>query len=110
MRLRSLLLLVAWLAAAPASAQLARVEGTVTNGETGEPLSGATIQLESEGETRRMASDGGGRFAFDRLGPGRYVVTASFVGYHPARDEAEVGLGETAKQLALRIVVPIIRP
>lgn len=102
MRFRSLLLLVAWLVAAPASAQLARVEGMVTDIETGEPLPGATVQLEGDGETRRMASDGGGRFAFDRLGPGRYVVTASFVGYDPARDEAEVGFGETAEvRLAL---------
>jgi len=50
------------------------------------PLEGAEVWIES---TNRMArSDAGGRFTFDVLSPGRYVLTF----YHPILDSAGISL------------------
>ena len=62
--------------------------GVVVDGETGEPLPGASVLLAdaSAGTAANLA----GMFAFSDLEPGPYLVTASFVGYEPAADSVWV--------------------
>jgi hypothetical protein len=66
--------------AAPAAAQeyLANLRGTVWNPD-GSPAVGVplTIVNESSGETRRVASDSGGRYAVAGLLPGTYRIEAT---------------------------------
>jgi hypothetical protein len=83
-------------AAAPASAQLrphaaaqvavppqAELHGTVLDGR-GEPLAGAVVS--ALGSTPAFAlSDGEGRFVFQELGYGPYLVRGHLKGYLPAR-------------------------
>ncbi|MEM6328139.1 MAG: carboxypeptidase-like regulatory domain-containing protein, partial [Bacteroidota bacterium] len=79
-RLLPLLALAALLA--PASAQPLRLEATVVDAETGDPLPGATAQI--EGTTQGDAADADGRLTLplDAL-PTEVIVR--FVGYAPAR-------------------------
>jgi len=54
-----------------------RITGTVTS-ETGEPLTGATVQI--EGTMTGSISDAGGKFSLDAPGPNA-VLVVSFVGF-----------------------------
>jgi hypothetical protein len=89
--------LVATLQAQPPQQPSASIEGVVVKLGTGEPLSDATIQLNTElpGEpsgwnlarqVRRAArSDRNGRFVFESVTPGQYRLIATFEGeYVPA--------------------------
>ncbi|MDZ7691660.1 MAG: carboxypeptidase-like regulatory domain-containing protein [Balneolaceae bacterium] len=58
------------------------LSGFVTDAQTGEPLPGATVQI--EGTKRGTAADTNGYFAIENVPPKSYTVTASFVGYQSA--------------------------
>ena len=77
------------------------LEGRVVDAETGTPLPNAHILL-----TRfdfGQASDEAGTFAFTRLSPGPYLVTATYLGYKSATTVVEVPPGEAARvDLALQ--------
>jgi len=79
-RIRILTLLLL-LVAVPAVA--APLTGTVYDAATGEPLGAATVHIDETGQA--ALADSLGRFAFDRVPDGRYTLTATFVGYKPAK-------------------------
>lgn len=74
--------------------QQGTVTGTVVDGQTGEPLPGATVQVPSlqTGE----ATDPEGNFEF-QVEPGEYVIQASFVGYETRERTVTVEEGSTTR-------------
>jgi TonB-linked SusC/RagA family outer membrane protein len=75
-----------------ALAQRGVVTGTVTDGETGEPLPGATVQVVGTGIG--TATDIDGNYSIN-LTPGTKQLRASFVGYATVTQEADVTADET---------------
>ncbi|MCF7740312.1 MAG: TonB-dependent receptor [Candidatus Marinimicrobia bacterium] len=61
------------------SASTGKIAGTVTDAETGEPLSGVNIVVEGEG--LGAASDMEGYFSIINIPPGRYTIVATMIGY-----------------------------
>ncbi len=55
-----------------------RIEGKVTEASTGEPLPGATVQL--EGTSLGAATDLGGKYAILSVPAGSYTLKASYIG------------------------------
>jgi len=68
------------------------LQGRVIDAETGEPLSGANVQV--VGTQRGTATDAEGRFNL-RAPAGDLTVETSFVGYEPLQREVEIRTGET---------------
>jgi hypothetical protein len=60
--------------------KFARVEGTVVNSLTGDPLRKATVELRSA-HNYVSTSDAQGRFVFEEVEPGSYTVQAERVGF-----------------------------
>lgn len=73
-------------------AQDGTLSGTVTDGQTGDPLPGATVQVQELGIG--SATDIDGNFEFD-VPAGEHVVSVSFIGYRPAEKTVTVTEGET---------------
>ncbi|HUF71060.1 MAG TPA: carboxypeptidase regulatory-like domain-containing protein [Longimicrobiales bacterium] len=84
------------------------IRGTVVDTDTGRGIDGATVVL---GERVRQAvTDSRGRFGFERLRPGRYMVAVERVSYEPRTDTLDVPDG-VALELTLRISrTPIALP
>lgn len=100
-------LLVGLSAAAPASAQVGSVRGTVTDATSRVPLQGATVRLLPDAptaDTLGAATDGDGRFDFRRVAPGDYTLLVTFVGYLSDRRTLAVMADETAE--ARVVLVP----
>ncbi len=73
--------------ATAARAQWASVRGHVADAADGQPLAGASVVLTGEaGERLGTATDADGFFALTGIRPGRYVLSASFLGYAPFSD------------------------
>lgn len=91
-----LLMAVLWLAAAPAArAQFSTVRGRVLGASDGRPIPGANVRLDDEAGTRFGTATGAdGTFAIAPVPPGRYVLTASFVGYASHTDTLTLGFAE----------------
>lgn len=85
-------LAVLLLAPGLAFAQDGTITGTVTDGETDEPLPGATVQIPSVGVG--AATDADGEYTIS-VEPGTYTLSVTFVGYSPIEEQVEVGAGET---------------
>ena len=100
-----LLLSVAVLAAGQVWAEAQTIKGTVTNGEDGEPIIGASIQV--KGTTTGTITDADGSFAIEAE-PGATLVI-SFIGLTsqevPAADGMKVTLSEDSKELDEVMVV-----
>ena len=73
-------------------AQDGTITGTVTDGETGEPLPGATVQIPETGDG--AATDAHGEYTLS-VAEGTYTLSATFVGYSPVERDVEVVAGET---------------
>ncbi|MES3631058.1 MAG: TonB-dependent receptor [Longimonas sp.] len=73
-------------------AQDGTITGTVTDGETGEPLPGATVQIPETGDG--AATDANGEYTLS-VAEGTYTLSATFVGYSPVERDVEVVAGET---------------
>jgi iron complex outermembrane receptor protein len=85
------IMLAAMLLSASAFAQQAFIDGTVKDTKNNQVLTGATVQLSSG---QAMATDEFGKFRFDKLMPGEYTLTVTFLGY---KDKTEnVVLSERA--------------
>ena len=69
----------------------ASVYGIVSDNTTGEPISGATVQLSPGGATQLTGSDG--YFEFDDLTPQQYTVTVQKDGYLTNRKNVTAVLG-----------------
>jgi len=85
---------VGWVTAAPAAAQTGAITGTITSAQTGEPLSGAQVSVESIG--LGALTQANGRFLILRVPPGTYTVQAMLIGYATARTEVTVAEGGSA--------------
>ena len=72
------------LAAVPlaGAAQPARLEGTVTDAASGEPLAGVNVSLQNA--DRGAVTDLDGHFEIPDLAPGAYTLQTSYVGYETA--------------------------
>ena len=75
----------------------ADVTGLVTNVKTGAALAGARVSLGAASTT----ADGTGRFGFNQVSPGAYVLTASASGYLPRSYNVTVNGSTTTQNVAL---------
>ena len=106
-RLAVHLLVIAGIAALTPAAQAAttsRLTGTVVDND-GQALPGVTVQLSSDvliGGQQVAITDTDGRFAFNLLPPGDYLVETQLSGFEPAQVTAGVGLD---RQTQVRITM-----
>jgi protocatechuate 3,4-dioxygenase beta subunit len=84
--------------------------GRVVAADTGEPVPGAKIALESawgspdRGGAPEAVCDDGGRFRIRRLSPGRYKPSATAPGrYGQARESVLLGLGQTSSEVVIEV-------
>ncbi|MBE9586197.1 TonB-dependent receptor [Mucilaginibacter sp. JRF] len=76
---------------APASAQTkTELRGSVSD-DMGEPLAGATVQLEPDRHLTQ--ADNKGNFVFKNIYPGNYNITISMVGYQTYQDKISLNPG-----------------
>ena len=81
--------------------QYGSLAGIVVDGDTGEPLPGASVLLADA--SAGTAANAAGMFTFSSLEPGPYRVTASFIGYEPVAESVWVPADGRARQrIALR--------
>ena len=103
----------------PTSAQKGSMTGRVVDGESGEALPRATLQLYKLSTKRERTdttfvvgtfADEAGRFVLSGVGAGTYVLKASFLGYQPLakrltkRDGGTLTLGNVAMQAEAVVV------
>jgi Carboxypeptidase regulatory-like domain len=55
--------------------------GTVTEAQSGAPIAGVSVTVDSPGQREKTISDANGHFVFVSLQPGTYTVEASHAGY-----------------------------
>jgi iron complex outermembrane receptor protein len=80
---------------------MGRIEGTVTDAETGEPLAGANVQVSKT--LLGAAADERGRFIIRRVPPGMYMLNVTFIGYRTEHLRIRVQRDSTSSiQIALR--------
>ncbi|MBP3212936.1 MAG: TonB-dependent receptor [Prevotella sp.] len=114
-----LLVLMPLLWVLPTSAQKGAMTGRVVDGESGEALPRATLQLYKLSTKRERTdttfvvgtfADEAGRFVLSGVGAGTYVLKASFLGYQPLakrltkRDGGTLTLGNVAMQAEAVVV------
>lgn len=75
-------------------AQQGTITGTVTEGDTGDPLPGATVQIPSLQTGTATDSEGNFRIAVE---PGEYTLRVSFVGYQTSQRTVTVQAGSTTR-------------
>ena len=68
------------------------IQGEVTDSETGETLTGATVQISELEIGTTVGADG--TYLIDEVTPGDYTLVASFVGYGDYETEVTVAEGE----------------
>ncbi|WP_288428250.1 TonB-dependent receptor [uncultured Spirosoma sp.] len=97
------LLLYAFLLLAAATAQAATLRGTVTDGKTGEPLIGATLQLMKNGTATRYGGVVGldGQYHINDVPAGSYVLRAHYISYQTMEKAVVVGAGLMTTDFAL---------
>ena len=76
-----------------AEAQLGGIEGRVSDGATGQPLSG--VQIAVEGTTLVTLSNGGGRYLLQGVPAGEHTLEFLQVGYAAERRQVTVAPGQT---------------
>lgn len=81
------------------SALAGTISGTVHNSETGEPLTAASIFLDTT--PYGVVSGEGGAFRLAGIPPGRYTLTARYVGY--AVHKSRVTVGDEPLNLAISL-------
>ncbi|GAB5519151.1 MAG: carboxypeptidase regulatory-like domain-containing protein [Rhodothermales bacterium] len=83
------------LSALPSYAQFATLSGRVTDAETEQSMQGVNVVLDAiDGDQRGMATNAEGLYTFDRLLPGDYILTISFVGYLAQTDTLAIEFGQ----------------
>ncbi|MDQ3534755.1 MAG: carboxypeptidase-like regulatory domain-containing protein, partial [Bacteroidota bacterium] len=78
-------------------AQNYSIKGTLKDEKCGEPLVHAHLKLKNT--SFKTLTDSLGKFSFDKLSPGKYYLTTSFIGYHPYESEVFI----TDKDIMLQI-------
>lgn len=103
---RIFLVLVALLAASPTrGADQDSIVGKVFDGDSGEGVASATVQL--EGTRYGTHTEADGRFALTGVPAGRYTLRVSIIGYARARLQVVVVEGETAEMEVFLEVDPL---
>lgn len=75
------------------SAQQGSVQGTISDGQSHSPLSGATIAI--AGTNTLESSDNFGHFLLSHLNPGEYQLLVSTIGYNPEKISFRIEAGQT---------------
>ena len=70
--------------------------GRVSDAETGQSLSGATVLLADAGEG--TATNARGYFSIPKLTTGKYTIIFSYIGYEPRYETIEIEAGENLKK------------
>lgn len=82
--------LVAALLGSPASAQSAKLSGSVTD-ETGGALPGVLVQLlEGDNRPAEATTDAGGHYAFDKVAPGPRDLVFGLINFARVRRQVQV--------------------
>jgi iron complex outermembrane receptor protein len=81
-------------------AQSGSISGTVTD-ESGNALPGANITV--EGTSLGAATSAEGQYSIPNVPPGRYTVTATYIGYESQSKEASVGNDATTVNFSLKV-------
>jgi len=100
------LLLTAFLAQSGATAapQAAKVSGQVVSATTGDPLKKALVTLDGDKNHFEVATGADGKFTFENLPSGEYVLQPDRMGYLESRKTTvELGPSEEKKGLTLRL-------
>jgi outer membrane receptor protein involved in Fe transport len=86
-RLNTALLVVLLAAGTALAANTGTLTGKAVDGNTGEPLAGASVVLWQQGSATDYgtAADATGRYQIINIPPGRYDVECSFMGYNTTR-------------------------
>ena len=86
----------------------ATLKGRVVDG-TGGAIPGATVMLtDAQENTKTIAADGTGTYAFGGLAPGRYTVRVSFTGFALYENTAvDVAAGRTTTLAVTLSIAPI---
>ena len=61
--------------------QTPALSGTIKDGETKQPLTGATVKIVSGKDSSSVLSDKSGGFEFKYINPGKYNMVISYLGY-----------------------------
>jgi hypothetical protein len=101
---------------APQPAGAGRIAGSVVDAESGRAVRFATVTLSGNGE-RKVVTDDGGRFSFDRLASGSYRLQVSKPGFlETAYGQVRPGTETSGAEIPLkereeiqRIVIPLSR-
>lgn len=94
-------LIFALLFSVTAFAQSGTITGTITDAETGEPLLGAYVFIESLQKGAGVNLDG--EYTLSNVPTGTYTLTANFIGYKTFSSEVEVGTGTVTLDIAMEV-------
>ena len=82
----------AFLSDAASAQEAVRIEGTITDDGTGEPIEGATVRLaDPSGSARETITGPDGAFAFAQVQPGEYTLAVRRLGYEVLSAPLEIG-------------------
>ena len=82
----------------------ARIQGTVTDYQTSEPIPNASVTLSPSGISKQ--TDARGRYQFDELDSQQYTLTVQKAGYQPNRKTVTAISGETQQVDVQLTVIP----
>ena len=85
---KSIFMAVVILSCVQAHAQMFSVEGSVNDIQNGQPLPGATIQLDKT--SQYAVTDQSGKFLFAQVTPGTHTLTVKYVGFKTKSQEINV--------------------
>jgi outer membrane receptor for ferrienterochelin and colicins len=95
----ALLLFVLLLQVSTWAQNTGRISGKVTDGNTNEPLAGATVTIRETGAS--TTTDNAGMFAFSNVGTGSITLVVSFVGYAEMIQSVRVAEGDNNLNFSL---------
>ncbi|XWN37591.1 MAG: TonB-dependent receptor [Balneola sp.] len=82
------------------AAQSGTISGTITDAKTGEPLTGATVILESI-PSKGGAADADGSYTITNVAAGDYTLVAKFIGFKEIKRNVTVGSGNVIADFEL---------
>ena len=77
------------------------VSGTVSDGLTNNPLSGANVFI--EGTSYGAAADADGNYTISNVSDGSYTVTAGYIGYKSSSSEVSVSGADASASFVLDV-------
>ena len=94
--IQSLIVFIVTLMASAVMAENSRIEGSVKDAKTGEPLLGANIML--VGTAMGAATDMHGKYVISNVLPGTYIIRATYIGYKEEKVDIKVKEGSHIQQ------------